>query len=163
MKKFLYFLFVNNRVIDFLSSPFLSIFVPPILGLYYGTLDIWGNDWTWVKNYQDIHTVIFSILAGMTVIILFIKGVAESCKGQVTAKYEKITESMITFFNELVKKKRDRFNNKAKSLKPTGDIFKTITHARDQLEHMLDGTKRFLVSVLGIDQKTLALLLFKAT
>jgi hypothetical protein len=157
LRKTLHYIFVNNRVVDFLSSSFLSMVVPPIIGLYYGTLDIWGNEWSWVKDYQDLHAFIFTILASFTVIILFVKGISESCKGQVAKKYEKIIESMITFFNELVKKKRDRFYHKAKTLKPTGDIFKVITHPRDQLDHVLDGTKRFLVSGLGIDQKNIGI------
>jgi hypothetical protein len=157
LKKVMHAVFVNNRVVDFLGSSFLSMVVPPIIGLYYGTLDIWGNEWGWVKDYQDLHSFIFTILATFTIVVLFVKGISESCKGQVAKKYENIIDSMISFFNELVKKKKDRFYHKARNLKPSGDIFKVITHPRDQLEHVLDGTKRFLVSGLSIDQKNIGI------
>lgn len=157
MKKFLYTVFVNNRVVDFLSHPFFSIVIPPIVGLYYGTLDIWGDEWTWVKEEKDLHAIIFSVLASFTIIILFIKGMAESAKGKVAKKYNILMESMMFFFNGLVKKKKDRFYNKAKSLKPSGDVFKIITQPKDQLEHVLDGTKTFLINGFGIDPKNIGI------
>lgn len=131
--------------------------IPPIVGLYYGTLDIWGDHWKLVKDYQAIHEVIFILLAGFTILILFIKGIAEAAQGNATRKYVALTESLLTFFNELVKKKKDRYSNKAKDLKPNGDIFKIITHPKDQLEHVLDGTKRFLISGMNIDPKNIGI------
>jgi len=157
LKKVLYTLFVNNKVIDFLSSTALSMVIPPIIGLYYGTLDIWGDDWSWVKDYKSLHEFLFTLLAIFTVLVLFLKGISETCKGLVAKKYNKLIESMIVFFNELVKKKKDRFHKKAQNLKPKGDIFKIITQPIDQLEHVLDGTKRFLVDGFNIDQKNIGI------
>jgi hypothetical protein len=148
---------VNNRIVRFLGHPFLSMVIPPIIGLYYGTLVIWGDDWSWVKNEKGMHELIFSILAAFTVLILFIKGISETIKGTVIKKYNILMESMILFFNGLVKKKKDRFYNKAKSLKPNGDVFKIITQPIDQLEHVLDGTKTFLISGFEIDQKNIGI------
>lgn len=157
LRKILYFAFVNNRVVKFLDSSALSIVVPPAVGLYYGTLDIWGDDWPWIKDNRSTHSLIFVVLASFTILTLFIKGLAESGRGVTAKKYQILLESMITFFNELVKKKKDRFNNKAKNLKPASDIFKAITHPKDQLEHVLDGTKRFLILGFGIDQKNIGI------
>lgn len=157
MKKLFHVVFVNNRVVNFLSSPVLSMVIPPIVMLYYGTLDIWGDDWKWIKDHKDFHEFIFTILAAFTFLVLFIKGISETFKGAVTKKYELLTESLIAFFNGLVKKKRDRFYHKAKSLKLTEDAFKRITQPIDQLEHVLDGTKRFLVDGLEIDQKNIGI------
>ena len=157
MKKLFHVVFVNNRVVNFLSSPVLSMVIPPIVMLYYGTLDIWGDDWKWIKDHKDFHEFIFTILAAFTFLVLFIKGISETFKGAVTKKYELLTESLIAFFNGLVKKKRDRFYHKAKSLKLKEDDFKRITQPIDQIEHVLDGTKRFLVDGLEIDQKNIGI------
>lgn len=157
MKKFFHVVFVDNRVVNFLSSPVLSMVIPPIVMLYYGTLDIWGDDWSWIKNYKDFHEFVFTLLAAFTFLVLFIKGISETFKGAVTKKYELLTESLIAFFNGLVKKKRDRFYHKAKSLKFREDAFKRITQPIDQLEHVLDGTKKFLVDGLEIDQKNIGI------
>ena len=157
MKKWFYVVFVNNRVINFLSSPVLSMVIPPIVMLYYGTLDIWGDDWKWIKDNKDLHEFIFTLLAAFTFLVLFIKGISEAFKGVVAKRYDLLTESLISFFNGLVKKKRDRFYQKAKSLKQREDAFKRITQPIDQLEHVLDGTKRFLVDGLKIDQKNIGI------
>ena len=157
MKKWFYVVFVNNRVINFLSSPVLSMVIPPIVMLYYGTLDIWGDDWKWIKDNKDLHEFIFTLLAAFTFLVLFIKGISEAFKGVVSKRYDLLTESLISFFNGLVKKKRDRFYQKAKSLKQREDAFKRITQPIDQLEHVLDGTKRFLVDGLKIDQKNIGI------
>lgn len=157
IKKLFYFLFVNNRIVNFFSAPALSMVIPPVVGLYYGTLDIWGDEWSWIKDHKATHQFIFSFLAGATIVILFFKGLSEAGKGVVAKRYQILTDSMIGFFNELVKKKRDRFNNKAKSLKPNGDIFKTITQPKDQLEYVLDGTKRLLINGFGIDPKSIGI------
>ena len=157
MKKLFYIVFVNNRVVGFLGHPALSLVIPPLVGLYYGTLDIWGDDWSWVKDKKDIHEVIFTTLAAFTILVLFVKGMAETAKGQVAKKYKVLIESMILFFNGLVKKKKDRFYNKAKSIRPTADVFKIITQPKDQLEFVLDGLKTFLISGFGIDAKNIGI------
>jgi hypothetical protein len=163
LRKIFYKIFVNNRVIDFIGSPFVSIAIPPIVALYYGTLDIWGDDWSIVKNYKPIHEVLFSILAGLTVIVLFIKGMAEQFRGSVATRYQNILQAMVAYFNELVKKKRDRFFQKAKSLKPNADVFKNITHPKDQIEYALDGTKRLLNSAFTIDPKNTAITIIQGS
>lgn len=157
LKKWLYVIFVRNEVVRFISHPLLSVVVPPVVGLYYGTLDIWGDEWGWVKDKKEIHELLFSVLAAGTVLILFLKGARESVEANVSKKYQILTESILQFFNSLVKKKRDRFFNKARSLRPTADIFNIITQPKDQLEHVLDGTKTFLVNGFKISQKNIGI------
>ncbi|PTB91830.1 hypothetical protein C9974_14560 [Marinobacter sp. B9-2] len=157
MKKILYTVFVRNRVIDFLSSPALSMTVPPIVALYYGTLDIWGDEWQWVNEYSQVHEVIFTILATFTILVMFLKGVSQAAQGAVTKRYTELTKALIQFFNGLVKKKKDRFHGKALHLKPTADIFRKITHPKDQLEFVLDGTKTLLCNGMGIEQKNIGI------
>ena len=157
MRKLFYLVFVNNRIIKTLSHPALGIVIPPVVGLYYGTLDIWGDDWSWIADRKDLHEVIFAWLAGATLTILFFKAVSEAARGEVVKRYNKLMDSMLLFFNNLVKKKKDRFFNKAKYLKPTSDVFNVITQPKDQLEHVLDGTKTFLINGLGVDPKNIGI------
>ncbi|WP_417686389.1 hypothetical protein [Pseudidiomarina gelatinasegens] len=157
MKKFFYIIFVRNKLSNFIAHPAVSSVIPPVVGLYYGTLDIWGNEWDVVKNHVETHQVIFTILAGATLFVLFFKGIREFTEGAVTKKYQELTQAILEFFNTLVKKKRDRFFNKARKLKPKGDIFKAITHPKDQLEHVLDGTKELLSKGFGINRKNISI------
>ena len=131
--------------------------IPPLIVLYYGTLDIWGNDWSIIKEHKDIHEFIFTAFASLTIIILFIKGISEQFKGSVLKKYQNILESTVVFFNDLVKKKKDRFYQKAKNIKPNSDIFKIITQPEDQLEFVLDGTKKLLNNGFDIQPKNIGI------
>ena len=125
--------------------------------MYYGTLDIWGENWLWIKNHQHAHELIFSILAAFTFIILFLKGVSQYFKGVVATRYNILVEGLLSFFSDLVKKKRDRFFNKAKNLTPSGNTFKAITHPKDQIEYLLDGLKNYLSSGFSIEKKNIGI------
>lgn len=157
MQKWLYVAFVKNRIIKFIGSPFVIIVIPPILALYYSVLDIWGEDWDIIKNYRTWHERVFIILGGATVIVLVLKGIAEQFRRTIAEQYFVILQSMMSFFNELVKKKKDRFYNKALDLRPNADIFSIITHPDDQIEYALDGAKRFLINAFRVEQKNIAI------
>ncbi|EJC1078519.1 hypothetical protein Q6U62_004604 [Vibrio parahaemolyticus] len=157
LKKFFYKVFVNNRVIDTLSSTFLSTIIPPVVGLYYGTLDIWGDDWDIVKNYKEIHETIFAILATATILLLFIKGISDGCKGAVTKRYRILSDSLIFFSNDLVKKKKDRYHHAARTLTPKGDTFKNIVQPKDQLTHALDSVRKLLIEGFDINTKNIGI------
>ncbi|MBA4155745.1 hypothetical protein [Flavobacterium sp.] len=150
-------------MIDFISSPFLSIVTPPIIALYYGSLDIWGDEWAIFRDYKETHEAIFTYLAIITTVILFLKGVAEQFRSKISSKYQNILQAMVAYFNELVKKKRDRFFQKARSLKPNTDIFKAITHPKEQLEYALDGTKRLLSNVFNLESKNIAITIIRGS
>lgn len=131
--------------------------MPPIIGLYYGTLDIWGDEWNWVVEHKARHEFIFTLLAALTVVILFLKGVSQYCKGVVVTRYNLLVEGLLNLFGGLVKKKKDRFFNKAKTLKPRQNTFKEITHPKDQIEFLLDGLKNYLVNGFNIEKKNIGI------
>ena len=153
LKKIIHDFFVKNKFIEFISSPALSIIIPPIILIYYTILDIWGDDWEIIKNYKDLHSVVFTSLAAITILILFLKSISEHFKGSVAKQYQEILESIVVFFNSLVKKKKDRFFQKSKNIKPNADIFKIITQPKDQLDFLIDGTQDLLQSAFGINKK----------
>jgi len=147
---------VGNRVSRFLSSPSLSIALPPIVGLYFGMLDYWGSDWDVFSENRATHELLLLMAAAFTIIVLFFRGISEALEGRVARRYNFILEETMAFMNELIKKKRDRFQNKARHLRRNGNTFALITHPQDQLEHVLDGTSRLLKQSFGIDQKNIS-------
>lgn len=162
-KSLIYKFFVDNRIISVLSQPWFGIFIPPIVGLYYGTLDIWGDEWDAIKNYKRIHEFVFTFLAAFTILILFFKALSEQFKGNATKKYQLLLHELLLLINDLVKKKRDRFHKKAKGIKRTGDAFKQITHPREQIELALDGTKSFISKGFGVGRKNISITIISGT
>ncbi len=163
MKKSLYKVFVDNRIIGLISYPLVSIVIPPLVGLYYGILDIWGDEWSIIKDHRDVHELVFGIFAVLTIIILVVKGISEQLKGSIQKNYQVILESMIIFFNGLVKKKKDRFFQRAKGVRPKADIFKNITRPEDQLPYVLDGTKDLLRDCFDIDPKNVGITIIQGS
>ena len=84
LRRALYKIFVNNIVINTLNLPVVGIIIPPMVGLYYGTLDIWGDDWKIISEHKEVHEFIFTVLSVITIFILFVRGVSSKLK----AKYQ---------------------------------------------------------------------------
>lgn len=146
-----------------IASPALGIIVPPVIGLYYGTLDVWGDEWHIVKDYKHIHEFIFTISASFTVLVLFLRAVSQALQGQIQSKYQGILQATMIFINEVVKKKKDRFHKNAKDIRPKADIFKAITQPQDQLEFLLDGTRRLLRDAFGIEYKNVEITIIQGS
>lgn len=157
MKKLFYLFFCDNPVIRLVNHPVLGIAVPSFAGLYYVTLDIWGNDWELITKYKDIHEFFFSALAILTILILLLKTISELLRGRIDEKHNGLTKAILKLFNNLLKKKRDRFFNKARELSPNEDVFRLITHPKEQLIHALDETKNFLIDGLGINSRNIGI------
>jgi hypothetical protein len=134
---------------------------PPVTALYYAILDIWGDKWKFIIDHKSTHEFIFVLLGSATVIIVFLKGTSEYGRGLVQAKYQNILRSMLNFFNALVKRKRDRFFEKAAKLKPNQNAFRHITHPKEQINQALDGTKALLRDALLINPKNISVTIIK--
>lgn len=157
MRRILYKIFVNNAVINAINLPIIGIIIPPIVGLYYGTLDIWGDDWKIISEHKEIHEFIFATLSAITIIILFVRGISEQIKINSSTHYHELLEELLLLIGDLVKKKKDRFYKKAKELKRGGDVFSLITHPKDQIDQAFDGTKSFISKGFGIDRKNICI------
>jgi hypothetical protein len=157
LRRALYKIFVNNIIINTLNLPVVGIIIPPMVGLYYGTLDIWGDDWKIISEHKEVHEFIFTVLSVITIFTLFIRGVSEQIKSKISIKYNELLEELILLIGDLVKKKKDRFHKKAKELKRGVDAFKLITQPKDQINQAIDGTKSFISKGFGIDRKNICI------
>ncbi len=153
----LYKIFVDNIIVNTINLPIFGIIIPPIVGLYYGTLDIWGDDWPIIIENKSGHELAFTILSFLTIIALFIRGISEQIKGKSSIKHHELLEELIILIGDLVKKKKDRFYKKAKELKRGGNIFELITQPKDQINQAFDSTKLFISKGFGIDKKNICI------
>ncbi|WNZ54779.1 hypothetical protein QT397_18105 [Microbulbifer sp. MKSA007] len=157
MKKLIFLAFGDNFFTRFLNHPALSICIPAFTTMYYLTLDIWGDDFALIKNNIEFHQSAFLTLLFITSLVIIFKTISELLHSKVSKQKNEITKALIMLFKSLVNKKKRRFFDKAKHLKPTGDTFKAITHPKEQLEYVLAETKRFLVEAFGLDAKNIAI------
>lgn len=68
-------IFRNMLIFRFFRNTLLHIFLSGSVGLYYLSLDVWGDTWSIFKNHESLHKKIFIILISISLFTLFIKGI----------------------------------------------------------------------------------------
>lgn len=144
---------LQAKFIAILTSPLSSSIVAPIITAYYLTLDVWGDSIEFISNHKSVHEKIFFYLIISTCILATLRGVIMHVQKGASVQYEKILSAIIFFSEALVKKKKDRFLNKAKFLRAEADVFKAITQPDDQIEFALDSAKALIRECFGIEKK----------
>lgn len=152
-----YYFFISCGVARFLSSPVLKMVVPPIVGIYYGALDIWGEDWEVINNYRDVHEIVFGILATSTIVVVIFNGISEKIKSMIDEKFVSLQKSMVEYCNGLVKLKSRTVRKRAKHLKPKGDPFKLVVLPEEQLERSIEDIQRLLVNGFSVDARNIGI------
>lgn len=117
-----------------------------LLGLYYGTLDIWGDDWQWIADYKNIHSVVYSILVLATVISVVIKASLDHIIEKNQNEERLILNKFISTVTNIVYIKRTRFYDKASNLdknKKHIRFFDEITHPDEQIKHIMSQSREF--------------------
>lgn len=117
-----------------------------LLGLYYGTLDIWGDDWQWIADYKGTHSVVYSILVLATVISVVIKARLDHITEKNQYEERLILNKFISTVRNIVDTKRTRFYDKASNLdknKKHIRFFDEITHPDEQIKHIMSQSREF--------------------
>jgi len=157
------------------KKPWLSSASVLLTGLYYGTLDIWGDEWDWIKNHLDIHSMIYSFLVLLTVFLVLSKCVIEYLDDKENARLdlikqdrEKLLKDFLSFIKNVVHQKKNRsFDRVTKISKDRQRInfFDEITHPIDQIRQIMSQAIIFLekygvprnhveMTVVGFNTKT---------
>ncbi|NNH87493.1 hypothetical protein [Acinetobacter terrae] len=127
------------------SQKWLSSAFAVLLGLYYGTLDIWGDDWSWIAGHKPLHSKIYSILMGLTILSVSLRAYYDWQDTKNKAAYDKLLNQFILFIKDIVQAKRTRFYDKVTKLE-TGkrvNFFEVITHPKEQLRTIMQHAVNF--------------------
>lgn len=147
------YLLYDNLVLKIIRHKFFQLLLPGLASIYYMTLDIWGDDWKIITNYKHVHENIFLILIGMSLLVLFVRGIADWYETRSNTAYIAFMERLSTLTSRLVKFKLNRFKEKAKYLKPNGNTFKAITNPKEQISMILHEIESLLYEYFSIKNK----------
>lgn len=131
---------------EIVQKPWLNSLLSVLLGMYYGTLDIWGDDWSWVSNHKDIHGYIYSGLLVITIISVSLKSYFDYSDEKSYNQSRETLNKFISMLRKIVKAKRDRFHSKVSAIKTTKNkpnFFNHITIPDEQLEYIMRETQIF--------------------
>ena len=129
-----------------LKTPWLSSAAVIFTGLYYGTLDIWGDDWKWISEYKNVHAAIYCIFIVVTILSVVIKSYFEYKDNKDEVKREILLKEFLQFIRNVVHAKRTRFYDCVTRIPITKRInfFDEITHPKDQLRYIMDQVAHFM-------------------
>lgn len=147
------FILYENFLALILRNKFLQVVVPGVAGLYFLCLDVWGEDWGIIKNYQEQHEFIFSSIVVFSFIILVVRGTADWYEGKSDKAYIAFLEQFSVLTCKLVTRKLERFKEEAPRLNPGGNTFKRITQPKDQINMILGEIETLLLNHFAVKKK----------
>lgn len=142
MNKYKVFTFLEKIFQNTWLNSSLAIF----LGLYYGTLDIWGDEWQWIADYRGIHSIVYTILVIVTVISVIIKAILDHVAKKYKYEERLILNKFVLIIRNIVYTKRTRFYDKASNLdkdKKRIRFFDEITHPDEQIKYIMSQSREF--------------------
>ncbi len=142
----------------FISITWLNTVLGVTLALYYGTLDIWGDDWWWISSYRNIHAWIYSFLVIITLLSVTIKALYDKMLNENKKENELVLRKFIDLIRSIVTAKKNRFYEKATKLKAENkrvNFFQEITHPQDQIRLIMNQLSGFL-NFWGVNRNQLA-------
>ncbi|KAA0928660.1 hypothetical protein FQ082_02965 [Psychrobacter sp. ANT_H56B] len=116
------------------------------LGLYYGTLDIWGEKWQWIVEYEYFHSIAYSVLVIMTIVSVIIKAYLDHLASKYKYEERLVLNKFILVIRNIVYTKRTRFYDKASNLdknKKSIRFFDEITHPDEQIKYIMSQSREF--------------------
>lgn len=164
IKRFLYFLFINNVVAKTLADNNWHTLVITLSALYYSIVTGW-SDSVFIKDHKPMLLNIYFIMILATAGLVLHKYFYDRFHKENNQKYAIFLESILKSVKKLVEGKSKRFYRKldlvkAENLsKKSSDLFLLITHPRDQLTIIITETKSFLAQAFGVDDSNVEITL----
>lgn len=137
-------LFYSNWFSKLAGNRIAGYAVPAILGLYYLTLDIWGDDWSIIADHKAFHLELYKYLVGASLIFIFLKVARDFYEDLTRTAKQDISKGLITLTSRIVKAKLDRFKDCAALLTPSSNAFKRITQPEAQIQVIISEIVTFL-------------------
>ncbi|WP_413500933.1 hypothetical protein [Psychrobacter maritimus] len=157
IKRFTYLFFAKSWFAKLLRNPVLTLVLPALISFYYLALDVWGDDWSWIANYRQLHEYIFGLLFITTMFVVAFKALYEIFSRNIDRKKEEALKNLIKIFNNLVASKKRRFYEEAAGILPNADCFKKITKPDEQLKSIFDATIEAVATIFDVNRLNLTI------
>ncbi|VWX30160.1 conserved hypothetical protein [Moraxellaceae bacterium 17A] len=128
------------------QNTWVSALLGGLLVAYYTTLDVWGEKWWWIANFEDLHSTLYSSLMIITIIVLFSRAYFDYKDEKIENDNKLTLTRFITFIRNIVETKKSRFYNKATNIgldKKRLNFFDLITQPEEQLKYIMRQSQSF--------------------
>ncbi|WP_144999103.1 hypothetical protein [Polystyrenella longa] len=124
--------------------------VPTIVGLYFLILDVWGDEFDFIKDNLEDHKKVFFILVSFTVALLFYRGVGDFLDSKRIDDMLKLFSSLFFSIENIIGVKKSRFSETIATLDSVDDTFERITHPKKQIKAIISQANRHFVEILQL-------------
>lgn len=152
LAKIVRFICYSNPLSKFASNKIAGYYFPALMGFYYLTLDVWGDDWHIITKYKDVHLNIYLVLVSISVALIFLRGTRAFYSDLTKTAKADVGKGLIMLTSRIVKAKLDRFHACAANLDPTGNTFRQITRPDDQISVIISEILTFLYNTFDIEE-----------
>lgn len=157
IKRYAYLFFNKWWFAKLVKLPILTFILPVLTSFYYAALDIFGDDWVWIKDHREIHETIFTLLFVATMFVVLFRAIAEQYSIRLNKQKEEVSRNLLKIFNSLVTKKKRRFFEEAANIRPSADCFKRVTKPDEQLKAIFDSTIDAITTIFNVNPANLTL------
>lgn len=121
-----------------INSYLVQVILPPFAFAYFLTLDVWGEDLSFIQDNLQEHKILFGILLFVTLFTQAFKATADRFAPKIPESYYTFLEGFVALTAKLVGVKLDRFKRAAPHIAKRKDVFKHITQPDAQIRYILD-------------------------
>ena len=154
----------HNLVRGIAENRLVALVLPWIAGSYFLILDVWGDEWTWIKNHQEMHEGIFWFLLVCSLGSLFIRGIVRPPQALETdATAREVEEALIATVGTIVQTKLLRYRQALPTLKPHSDKLRKLADPRKQIETIAELAARFIRENFGLKEDQISITVLRKT
>lgn len=145
------FICYSNPLSALAENRILGYLFPAVVGLYYLTLDVWGNDWPMIRSHKELHQNIYILLVCATLFFIFLKLLRAFYLDLTKTTKADVRVGLIMLASRVVSAKLERFKGCAEDIDATTNTFKKITKPQEQIQVIISEMITYLYNTFEID------------
>jgi len=147
----------DNAILVILRNKIVEFFLPIVVGIYYTALDIWGDSWELIKNYEQVHNRIFITIVILTLVFAFYRSLSDWYNDKAEGRDKEFLTELIYTTSTVVDNKLKKFQSKARNIKYNSDIFRDTFRCLDQVKLLCDKTAEYIRNNFRIDESKISI------
>jgi hypothetical protein len=154
--------FVGRQLHEFADNRALGLFLPPAVGLYFLTLDIWGDKLPWITDHIGLHEKIFFGLVAFSLLALFARSFASTAKIQNDGDANILLNDFITAVGVIVTVKTDRLRRSMSRLRRNMEKFRVVSVPEEQIATVATTAAGFICKAFGLHEDSFDLTIVRS-
>jgi len=157
IKKWIKYVFYGNPIFSFIRHKIVSALILSISTGYFLVFEIYRNEWSFFIAHEEPARSLFFTLIFFSLFTAILKGVGEWIEEKDFINRNGFRNDLILLASKLVRAKLERFKEKSPNVTQRGNIFKSITQPKDQINILLGELTRIIQDRFGLNEEQLCI------